>query len=263
MKVGAVIVKKDGFNFSISKDELLNKILLILIKSYKEGLDVIVFPGLFGCLFENDRDYIEKILRMSINFKNIAICPGSYFENAENKTYHSSCIIQNGRILLRQRQLYLAKWEKDLGLSRGENISFVNLKGFKIALLISTDTFYPQVSRYIAMSGADLVLSPVSIYGKTFSYQMSALWQNVQQNLFFGVESGLKGNFDGKDFYSLSIIHAPLEMTERENGILEIERNNYSSIIMAQLDNEKRKEAIKKFNVLSHLNTKLYEDIFR
>lgn len=262
MRVGAVVVKNEDFDF-ITKDEILNKILLILIKALDERLDIIVFPGLFGCPFENDRDYIEKILRMSINFKNIAICPGSYFEKSEGKVYHSSCIIQNGRILLRQRQLYLSRWERDLKLSRGENIGFADIKGFKTAILISTDTFYPQVSRYVAMSKADLVLSPVAIYGKILSYQLSALWQNVQQNLFFGVESGFKGKFDGKDFYSLSIIHAPLEMTERENGILEIERNNYSSIITAELDNEKRIKAVDKFNVLDKLNKKLYTNIFR
>ncbi|HCJ56562.1 MAG TPA: nitrilase, partial [Clostridiaceae bacterium] len=86
----------------------------------------------------------------------------------------------------------------------------------------------------------------------------------VQQNLFFGVESGFKGRVFDSDFYSRSIIHGPLEMTNRENGFIKFESNNYSdNIITAELDNEKRKEAVKKFDTLRSLNTDLYKDIFR
>ncbi|MPN45417.1 hypothetical protein SDC9_192984 [bioreactor metagenome] len=53
-------------------------------------------------------------------------------------------------------------------------------------------------------------------------------------------------------------------MTNRENGFIKFESNNYSdNIITAELDNEKRKEAVKKFDTLRSLNTDLYKDIFR
>ncbi|MCX7884929.1 MAG: hypothetical protein N2448_07885 [Caloramator sp.] len=263
MRVGAVVTKKDDFNISMRKDDILNKILMLLLKALYEQVDVIVFPGLLGCFFNNDREYVESLLRLSIDFRSLIICPGSYFEILNGRKYHSSCIIQNGRILLRQRQIYLSRWERDANLSRGDDISFVNICGFKTAIIISTDIFYPQVSRYIAMSGADLVLSPVAVRKQKQSFNISPLWENVQQNLFFGVESGFKGSFKNMDFNSLSLIHGPLEMTERENGILEIERNNDCKLITANLDNEKRKNAIKKFDVLSKLNIKLYEDMFK
>ncbi|SKA77492.1 Carbon-nitrogen hydrolase [Caloramator quimbayensis] len=263
MRIGAVVSRKDDFNSSMDKDDVLNKILMLLVKALYEQVEVIVFPGLLGCFFKSDREYVESILRLSIDFKSLIICPGSYFETLNGKKYHSSCIIQNGRILLRQRQIYLSKWEKDEGFSRGEDAAFVNIHGFKTSLLISTDLFYPQVSRYIAMSGADLVLSPAAIREQKYCFNISPLWENVQQNLFFGVESGFKGSYKNMNFNSLSIIHAPLEMTERENGILEIERNNDCNLIVANLDNEKRKNAIKKFDVLSKLNIKLYEDMLK
>ncbi|GAI71236.1 unnamed protein product, partial [marine sediment metagenome] len=44
-------------------------------------------------------------------------------------------------------------------------------------------------------------------------------------------------------------IHAPLEMTEEGDGYLDRSRGQ-QSLIIAKLDNEQRKKAISKFNVL-------------
>src|SRR5665648_1248718 len=203
---------------------------------------------------------VYKRQDLSQNYK-IAICPGSYWQKEKNNIYYESCLIINGEVQLKQRQTYLARWERELGFSRGTKIELKEIKDWKVALIISTDVFYSQVSRMAALKGADIVLSPVGFTGeKNQALPISGLWQEVQQNQFFEVESGFNGSLGEQSFWGESIIHAPLEMTEKGDGYLE-RSSGQQSIIIATLDNEQRKKAISKFDVLSQLNREFYQQM--
>ena len=265
MKAASVVFKERDTEELQKGHALEYKIKEWLDNCMKESADIVVLPGLIGCIYADGGKYLDAVLKISLEYKELYICPGSYFEYQGGKTYHSSCVLMSGNICLAQRQLYLAKWEKKLGLSRGEYAAIRDINNIKTAIMLPTDLFYPQVSRHLALSGVDLVLAPAAIRGGTnASFQLSSLWQNVQQNLFFGVESGFKGRLFDSYFYSRSIIHGPLEMTDRENGFIKFENNDcIDNIITAELDNEKRKKAVKKFDTLASLNIGLYKDIFR
>ena len=63
-----------------------------------------------------------------------------------------------------------------------------------------------------------------------------------------------------QSFWGESVIYAPLEMTEAGDGYLE-RSNGQQSLIIAQLDNKKRRKAILKFDVLSQLNREFYQQM--
>jgi predicted amidohydrolase len=189
------------------------------------------------------------------------ICPGSYWNRAGGGVYHEACIISNGNIRLMQRQLYLARWERGLGLSRGTSTGLCDIKGWKVGVVLSTDVFYPQVSRVLALMGADIVLSPVGFAGKPHeALKLCAMWRETQQNLFFAVESAFNGTLGGIDLWGESIIHAPLEMTEDEDGIL-ARTAGICDTVSVTLDRKQRFEAIEKFNVLKQLNPEFYRSM--
>ena len=276
MKAASVEWQKNEWKRIDKSKTLIGKIKEYLEKAVKEQVDIIVFPGFTGCFFQQlncpDRgimslikeadsgEYIEQVKDLSQNYK-IAICPGSYWQKEKNNIYHESCLIINGEVQLKQRQTYLARWERELGFSRGTKIELKEIKDWKVALIISTDVFYPQVSRMAALKGADIVLSPVGFTGeKNWSLQISGMWQEVQQNQFFAVESGFNGSLGEQSFWGESIIHAPLEMTEKGDGYLE-RSSGQQSLIIATLDNEQRKKAISKFDVLSQLNREFYQQM--
>ena len=265
MKAASVVFWEKDFYDIQNSQSFMRKIREWLDCCMGEEVEIVVFPGLFGCLYGSSDRYIEEMMEISALYKYIYICPGSYFEEENGHIYHSSCLLKNGSLCLNQKQIYLAKWEKEKGLSRGYKVDSIIINGIKTALIVSTDMFYPQVSRHMAMAGVDLVLAPAAIKGgRNINMQLSGLWQNVQQNLFFGVECGFKGKCFEHDFYSYSAIHGPLEMTNRDNGLLSFEgKNSKTPIITAFLDNEKRKKAVKKFDTLAQLNKELYKDIFR
>lgn len=265
MKAASVVVREGEMKEIDSPKKFLYKINSWFDVCAENGVNIVVLPALLGCLWDFDgkyEKYIDGMRVLSSKYSGIYVCPGSFWERVGDRIYHSSCILFNGDIKLFQRQIYLARWEREYNLSRGNALNITEIDGFKVGIVLSTDVFYPQVSRHLALSGVEIVLSPVAIKGsKNFAMQVSGLWQNVQQNLFFAVESGFKGEYMGHNFYSESAIHAPLEMTKNKDGFLV--RENDSSVIVSELDNSVRKKAILKFDVLSQLNTEFYRGIFR
>jgi len=276
MKVASVEWQKSEWKRIDKPKTLVYKIKEYLEKAIKEQVDIIVFPGFTGCFFQQlsypDRsiqslikeadstEYIEQVKELSREYK-IAICPGSYWQKEKNDIYHESSLIIDGKVQLKQRQIYLARWERELGFSRGTKIELKKIKDWNIALIISTDVFYPQVSRIAALKGADIVLSPVGFAGeKNQVLQISGMWQEVQQNQFFAVESGFNGFLGERNFWGESIIHILLEMTEKGDGYLE-RSSGKQSLIIAELDNKKRRKAISKFDVLSQLNREFYQQM--
>ncbi|MBU4602435.1 carbon-nitrogen hydrolase family protein [bacterium] len=277
MKAASVEWKKNEWKRIDKPKDLIGKIKEYLKKAIKEQVDIIVFPGFTGCFFQqlscpynislrsliqeaDSREYIEQVKELSQNYK-IAICPGSYWQKEKNNIYHESCLIINGEVQLKQWQIYLARWERELGFSRGVKVELKEIKHWKLALIISTDVFYPQVSRMAALRGADMVLSPVGFTGeKNRALQISGMWQEVQQNQFFAVESGFNGLLGEQSFWGESVIYAPLEMTEKGDGYLE-RSSGQQSLIIAELDNKKRRKAISKFDVLSQLNREFYQQM--
>jgi len=276
MKVASVEWKKNEWKRIDKPKTLVYKIKEYLEKAVKEQVDIIVFPGFTGCFYQqlscpdksmqsliseaDSGEYIEQVKNLSRNYK-IAICPGSYWQKEKGNIYHESCLIIDGEVRLKQQQIYLARWERELEFSRGTKIELKKIKDWSIGLIISTDVFYPQVSRMAALKGVDIVLSPVGFTGeKNRALQVSGMWQEVQQNQFFAVESGFNGFLGEKSFWGESVIYAPLEMTEKENGFL-TRTKGQQSLIIAQLDNKKRRKAISKFDVLSQLNREFYQQM--
>ncbi len=276
MKVASVEWQKSEWEGIDKPKTLIHKIEEYLEKAVKEQVDMIVFPGFTGCFFQQlscpDRsimslikeadstEYIEQVKELSRECK-IVICPGSYWQKEKSNIYNESCLIIDGEVQLKQRQIYLARWERELEFSRGAKIELKEIEDWKVALIISTDVFYPQVSRMIALKGVDIVLSPVGFTGeKNRALQVSGMWREVQHNHFFAVESGFNGFLGEQSFWGESIIYAPLEMTEKENGFL-TRTKGQQSLIIAELDNKKRRKAISKFDVLSQLNREFYQQM--
>jgi len=276
MKVASVEWQKSEWKRIDKPKTLVYKIKEYLEKAIEGQVDMIVFPGFTGCFYQqlnypnknlqglikeaDSTEYIEQVKKLSQGYK-IAICPGSYWQKEKSNIYHESCLIIDGEVQLRQQQIYLACWEREFEFSRGAKIELKEIKDWKIALIISSDVFYPQVSRMVALKGADIVLSPVGFTGeKNRALQVSGMWQEVQQNQFFAVESGFNGFLGEQSFWGESVIYAPLEMTEEGDGYLE-RSSGQQSLIIAQLDNKKRRKAISKFDVLSQLNREFYQQM--
>lgn len=254
MKVAAVAWTKDDL-------QILTKVRETLELAEKEGIELVVFPALIGGIAPEKPAYLAEILRLSREFPKLIICPGSWWEE-DTDLCHTSALVKDGEVILKQRQLYLARWERQSGLSRGSRLNFTDINGVKTAIILSTDVFYPQVWRYAALSGAEMILSPVAIKGNgNCPDQLKGVWQNVQANLVYAVESGFKGDFQDHHFSSKSVIHAPLAITPKEDGFIAVE-DDQSDLVVADLDFTRHAEAIAEFDPLRQLNPGAYQNLF-
>ncbi|WP_353892301.1 carbon-nitrogen hydrolase family protein [Proteinivorax hydrogeniformans] len=262
MKIAAVHWNDEKYRQISDYKKLLSGIKKDILAAKKESCELVVFPGFLGSLYEElgggqFEEYIDEICKLSLHFS-IAICPGSFWERCEAKKYHASCIIDNGVKILNQRQIYLARWEKEKKLDRGVELKTCQIGGLTVGLMVSTDSFYPQVARGLAQRGCDLVISPIGYIGYyNEALQISGVYQKVQQNLFFAIESGYNGALEGISFWGDTGIYAPLPMTYKEQGFMGRAQEG-SKLILADLNQEERMHAIKQFDVLAQLNPDCY-----
>ncbi len=235
--------------------------------------NLIIFPGFTGIFYQQilsstktinqilnkcDSDgYLDYMKTLSAKY-GLAICPGSYWRKENAGFYNISSIIDNGELCLEQKQLYLAKWEREKGFMRGSFQNIINLSDWKVGLLLTTDIFYPQVARSLALMGADIILAPIGFVGQKNPWlQLAGVWKDVQQNQIFAVESAFNGQLGEQYFWGETIVHGPVEMTEKQNGLL-TRSFHKKGLIFATLDNDARKKAISNCNFLNQLNSEFY-----
>lgn len=266
LKVAAVTWKRD-WQQRRSFRNILSKIQLILEKCEELQVRIVVSPAYVGTLFPSSEKFVEEMRKLSWDFSGY-FCPGSFLEKDGLDTYHTACLLYQGETILWQRQLYRAKWEKELGLEQGQQLGQTTIDGVKTSIILSTDMFYPQVSRHATLSGTELVLAPMAVKRSGtphVSDTLRGVWQNVQSNLFFAVESGMKGSLAGHEFASYSAIHAPLSVTDKEDGFLAWEATDQGEgeLLVAILPiNDRVKHLKTGFNPLSQLNPDAYTSLF-
>ncbi len=205
----------------------------------------------------------------------VYLVPGTYVLQEEGDIFLASSLISpEGDILFVQKQAFLSRLERSLGLSRGDTLEGAELsagggtddgsglrKGLRVGLIPGTDAFYPETGRILALKGADIVCHPGCLERDAGPWvPVAGMWQQVQQNQFFCVESQLCGDMAGKTFGASSLIHGPCEMTPGQTGIL-AGGEKPGEAATAFLHNEERLNVIKKYSLLGLLNPAAYNPL--
>lgn len=284
MEVIALSLADANFN---TQKEYLNYLKATLGEKNHRQWDLVVFPAFSALLFalkcgltgnyRNFADvlhgYLEKweMINQSYLELHAQLCrecccfiiAGTMPEVKGEKLYHSTAILdREGNIAGIQRQTHLSREEKDLGFSRGKELSIFHSEEHKIGIIIGTDAWYPEVSRILALMGADIICHPGAIPEPyNFWRQIAGMWQEVQQNQFFCIESQLCASIAGRAFSARCIIHAPCEMTEGKTGFLALGQRGEKSI-HAFLDFPTRKEVITHYPLQDFLNPTAYRRYF-
>ncbi len=192
------------------------------------------------------------------------LVPGTFFETAgEGLVYHSAPLLDSqGHLLGVQRQTHLSLEEKALGLSRGTELTVFDTPVGKLAVVVGTDAWYPEVSRILALQGAELICHPGALPHPLGPWhQLSGMWQEVQQNQFFCLESQLFATLWERSFSGQLAIHAPCEMTPDQSGYL-AKGEAGQDVLAARLDQEVIARVIEQYPLLKLLNPQAYEPYF-
>jgi len=212
---------------------------------------------------ELNKEFLESQMKLAKNL-NLYVISGTNLERKGEKIYHSSTALdRKGKVLGKQRQTHLSALDRELGICRGNELQVFHTGLAKIGIVVGNDSWYPEVSRILALQGAEIICHPGAIDTEQSSLwrQLSGMWREVQQNQFFCVESQLTASIGGESFSAQCAVHAPCEMTEEKKGYLALGEVG-QKCVSAQLDFTAREKVIRDYPLLAYLNREAYQQYF-
>ncbi len=146
------------------------------VEQFLEGAkaDLVVLPELFstGYIFESKDELLELaedeagetftfLKQLSLKL-NMAIVAG-IAERADGECYNSCYLIEDGDIRAKYRKLHLFDREKELFTPGNLSLDVVSVRGAKVGLMICFDWIFPEVTRILALKGAQIICHPSNL----------------------------------------------------------------------------------------------------
>ncbi len=141
--------------------------------------DMVVLPEMFNCPYQNSKfiEYAEeengsrtiKAISKAAKDLNIYIIAGSIPELEGGSLYNSSFVFnRNGEIIGRSRKIHLfdidipgkISFKESDTLSAGNQITVIHTELCKIGVAICYDIRFPELSRIMALEGAEIIVIP-------------------------------------------------------------------------------------------------------
>jgi predicted amidohydrolase len=200
------------------------------------------------------------------------LVPGTLPEMYEGKWYNTAPLFSpDGKIFGRQRQTHRSLQERAWNLNAGAQLRIFNTELGRIGLVVGEDVRYPEVSRILALQGANILVHPAAGHSPEpppspddetragpDERVLFDLWREVQSNQVFGVQANpIGGAYRGR-----SAIYAPVEMTEGHRGILaQAAGDATEEIVSAELDFDALQKVVDEYPIFDFFNYALYRKL--
>jgi len=205
--------------------------------------------------------YLATFSRLAAEFRLHVAAGTLLLPDQQGRLYHTAHLFgPGGELVGRQHQTHLGLQERAWGLAGGEEMAVFPTPVGRLGFVLGEDVRYPEVSRILALQGANVLVHPAATAAESQTAWLARLWREVQGNQVFGLEAALVGEFWGTTWRGRSTIHAPLEMTADNNGILAQARTSDSAeIVLADLDFARLQQVVDGYRIFGQLNYPLYE----
>jgi len=256
-----------------SKQENLNRAEKMIREASNKGVDLIVLPEVFNAPYQADLfpAYAEPYPGQSTDFlsmmarkQKVGIVGGSIIEeDPDGRIYNSSFVFnENGKLIGRYRKMHLfdvdmpgkITFKESETLSPGNNITLVKFKHFTIGLLICYDIRFPELSRALALEGADLLIVPAAFNltsGPLF-WELMMRSRAVDQQLYVAAASPAR-NMDAQyHAWGHSLVVDPW-------GKIIAMADEKEQIVYTELDFSENEQVRREIPTLKHRRTDIYE----
>ncbi len=191
-----------------------------LLQNHKstENLEFIVLPELFDIGFRYD-DYSDAGAGIpgptSEFIQNLAEEHSSYvigtgLEKAGSLYFNTLVMVSpEGKTIGTYRKIHPFQSERDV-FAGGNTATLFEIKGVNVGVEICYDVRFPEVSRRLALEGAEVILMPAA-----FPDPRSAHWDNlvmaraIENQLFVAAVNRVGQAFDGKTYFGHSQVVDP------------------------------------------------------
>jgi len=199
--------------------------------------------------------FITSIVEKTRN-KDTAILFTSYLLE-ENKIFNAAIFAEKGKIqgIYKKIHLFDAFGYKESSIFYpGNNITFVNFKGFKISFSVCFDLRFPEIFRYMMYNGTDIVIIPSAWYKgkyKLLQWYSLALARAHENNMFV-----MLVNQTGEKFIGHSLIASPL-------GYISLDLGEEEKIIKYYIDKNEILSSRKILSMRKLSRKELYSNFYR
>jgi len=210
----------------------MSRMMALLESATQEAVDVLVLPELMnsGAFFNSQEEAIElseEIPRGPFSqalakwSRKDRMVVGGISESTPKGLYNSAAIFGKGKHLATYRKIHLFDTEKLWFHAGDEEPPVVEHNGNRFGVIICYDWAFPEVSRILALKGAQVILHPSNLL---FPYCPKAMITRSIENWVFTATASRIGVERGKKFVGNSQVtdprgHVLLQMDAKELGI--------------------------------------------
>jgi predicted amidohydrolase len=205
----------------------------LLLEQYKpgKGVQFIQFPELFAIGFRHE-DYQKEgpgvpgstaEFLSSIAEEYGAYVIGTGIEKTDAMFYNTLVLVKpDGKVSGTYRKIHPFQEERDV-FKGGEAVTLFDCSGIKVGVQICYDIRFPEVTRKLALEGAELVLVPAAFPDPRCEHWNTLVRARAIENqLYVAATNRIGFGFDGKTYFGHSqmvdpwgVVHNRLNSEER------------------------------------------------
>jgi N-carbamoylputrescine amidase len=267
-------MKIAGIQFSCSDDKEKNteKACKMMEIAVEQGAKIVSFQELFNLhWFPRTRDEsafglaeevggptISRMREEARKCETVLVLP--FFEKGDGSFYNSCAVIdKDGSMAGLYRKVHIPDiplWEEKFFFSVG-NLGFPVFETScgRIAVQISWDNLFPEVSRIYALKGADILFAPTACAFKSQHIWQTAISGNAIANGLFTMRVNRVGSEENLDFYGMSFCANP------EGELIGGPTGRNDAVLLADADIERLAETRREWPIMKERRPDLYREI--
>jgi len=234
------LIQAAAIQFTVRQGDVdanLAYILEALHRVAGEGADLAVLPEMWssGFAYRNlnqlagrTEGIVAELLELSARYKMVIV--GSMPEPNGDKVFNTIYVVDNGKMAGIYRKIHLfSLLGEDRAFSGGDSWLLADTSIGKVGVIICYDLRFPELSRRLAVEGAQVICVPAQWPKPRQEHWRTLLRARAIENQLFVVACNTCGTVGKLDFFGMSMIIDPKGELLAEGGESEVE-------LVAELD---------------------------
>ena len=211
-------------------DANLDYVRLALKRAADNGADLVVLPEMWssGFAYKNLNELaqctagiVEELRELSRELKLVVV--GSMPEPHGEKVFNTVYVVDNGRLAGVYRKLHLfSLLGEDRAFDSGDSWLLADTSVGKLGVIICYDLRFPELSRRLALEGADVICVPAQWPKPRQEHWRTLLRARAIENQLYVVACNACGPIGKLDFFGMSMIIDPKGELLAEAGEAEV-----------------------------------------
>ena len=145
----------------------LEKVRSFQLQAKEQGADLLIFPELAMTGYALGHEMANSALRRNDEVfcellgysRDLPLIVGFVERSPRGRIYNSAALLDDGEVVHVHRKVYLptySVWEEQKHFARGKRLEVFSYRGFRIAIFICNDFWYPSMAYLAACDDADV-----------------------------------------------------------------------------------------------------------